>query len=136
MRIGELADRTAVSVRSLRYYETKGLLVPERGPGGQRVYDEAAVDRVRRIQQMYAAGLNSDTIGELLPCIHDVDGAPNATATPFLVDKLTEERVRIQQALDDLHRTSEVLDGVLRAAGGAPPNVGDDAHSPRRRSRR
>lgn len=135
MRIGELADRTGVSVRSLRYYETKGLLVPERGPGGQRDYDDAAVDRVRRIQQMYAAGLNSDTVGELLPCIHDRDGAPNATATPFLVDKLTEERARIQQALDDLHRTRDVLDGVLRAASGAPPNARDDVRRPVHRSR-
>ncbi|MBF6298424.1 MerR family transcriptional regulator [Nocardia amamiensis] len=119
MRIGELAERTGVSVRSLRYYETRGLLAAERTSGGQREYPETAVDRVRRIQEMFAAGLHSDTIGELLPCIRDVDGTPNAQATPFLVEKLTEERARIDQALRDLRRTSEVLDGVIRAAGGA-----------------
>lgn len=118
MRIGELADRTGVSVRSLRYYETKGLLSSQRSSGGQREYAEAAVDRVRRIQEMFAAGLHSDTIGELLPCIHDVDGTPNAMATPFLVEKLTEERARIDQAMRDLRRTGEVLDGIIRAAGG------------------
>ncbi|WP_067467405.1 MerR family transcriptional regulator [Nocardia amamiensis] len=121
MRIGELAERTGVSVRSLRYYETKGLLAAERTSGGQREYPQTAVDRVRRIQEMFAAGLHSDTIGELLPCIHDVDGTPNVQATPFLVEKLTEERARIDQALRDLRRTSEVLDGVIRAAGGAEP---------------
>ncbi|MBF6076098.1 MerR family transcriptional regulator [Nocardia beijingensis] len=118
MRIGELADRTGVSVRSLRYYETKGLLSSQRSSGGQREYAEAAVDRVRRIQEMFAAGLHSDTIGELLPCIHDVDGTPNAMATPFLVEKLAEERARIDQAMRDLRRTGEVLDGIIRAAGG------------------
>ncbi|MEU2043080.1 MerR family transcriptional regulator [Nocardia niwae] len=118
MRIGELAERTGVSVRSLRYYESKDLLSSERTSGGQREYSEAAVDRVRRIQEMFAAGLHSDTIGELLPCIHDVDGTPNARATPFLVDKLTEERARIDQAMRDLRRTSDVLDGIIRAAGG------------------
>ncbi|MFR9767680.1 MerR family transcriptional regulator [Nocardia sp. SC052] len=118
MRIGELAERTGVSVRSLRYYETKGLLASERTSGGQREYAEAAVDRVRRIQQMFAAGLRSDTIGELLPCIHDVDGTPNARATPFLVEKLTEERARIDQAMRDLRRTGDVLDGIIQAAGG------------------
>jgi DNA-binding transcriptional MerR regulator len=56
VRIGELAERTGVSVRSLRYYETKGLLASERTSGGQREYPEAAVDRVRRIQEMFAAG--------------------------------------------------------------------------------
>lgn len=118
MRIGELAERTGVSVRSLRYYETKGLLSSQRSSGGQREYAEAAVDRVRRIQEMFAAGLHSDTIGELLPCIHDVDGTPNAMATPFLVEKLTEERARIDQAMRDLRRTGDVLDGIIRAAGG------------------
>ncbi|MGV9724337.1 MerR family transcriptional regulator [Nocardia beijingensis] len=118
MRIGELAERTGVSIRSLRYYETKGLLSSQRSSGGQREYAEAAVDRVRRIQEMFAAGLHSDTIGELLPCIHDVDGTPNAMATPFLVEKLTEERARIDQAMRDLRRTGEVLDGIIRAAGG------------------
>ncbi|WP_063023339.1 MerR family transcriptional regulator [Nocardia niwae] len=118
MRIGELAERTGVSVRSLRYYESKDLLSSERTSGGQREYSDAAVDRVRRIQEMFAAGLHSDTIGELLPCIHDVDGTPNARATPFLVDKLTEERARIDQAMRDLRRTSDVLDGIIRAAGG------------------
>ncbi|MCC3328577.1 MerR family transcriptional regulator [Nocardia abscessus] len=119
MRIGELAERTGVSVRSLRYYEARGLLAAQRTSGGQREYPEAAVDRVRRIQEMFAAGLHSDTIGELLPCIHDVDGTPNARATPFLVEKLTEERARIDQAMRDLRRTSDVLDGIIRAAGGA-----------------
>ncbi|MEU2105400.1 MerR family transcriptional regulator [Nocardia sp. NPDC019255] len=118
MRIGELAERTGVSVRSLRYYETKGLLSSQRSSGGQREYAEAAVERVLRIQEMFAAGLRSDTIGELLPCINDVDGTPNAMATPFLVEKLTEERARIDQAMRDLRRTSDVLDGIIRAAGG------------------
>ncbi|WP_067841953.1 MerR family transcriptional regulator [Nocardia lijiangensis] len=122
MRIGELAERTGVSVRSLRYYEDKGMLAAARSSGGQREYPEVAVDRVHRIQEMFAAGLTSDTIADLLPCIHDEDGTPNAAATPFLVRKLTEERARIDRALRDLHSTCEVLDGVIRAAGGeAPP---------------
>ncbi len=117
MRIGELAEQTGVSVRSLRYYETKGLLGSERTSGGQREYPAAAVARVRRIQEMFAAGLHSDTIGELLPCIHDVDGTPNAAATPLLLERLTEERERIELAMRDLQRTHEVLDGVIDAAG-------------------
>lgn len=73
--------------------------------------------RVRCIQEMFAAGLP----GELLPCIHDVDGMPDAGTTPFLVDKLTEERARIDRAVRDLLRTREVLDGVPAAAGGETP---------------
>lgn len=118
MRIGELAERTGVSVRSLRYYETQGLLASTRTPGGQRDYPEAAVDRVIRIQEMFAAGLHSRTMAELLPCIHDVDGTPNTPATPFLAETLVAERERIDACIRDLHRTREVLDEVIQAAQG------------------
>lgn len=120
MRIGELAERAGVSVRSLRYYEQRGLLTSTRTPGGQREYTESAVDRVIRIQEMFAAGLSSRIIAELLPCIHDSDGTPNETATPWLAETLAAERDRIDACIKDLHRTREVLDGVIRAATTTP----------------
>ncbi|WP_040792428.1 MerR family transcriptional regulator [Nocardia paucivorans] len=120
MRIGELAERAGVSVRSLRYYEQQGLLTSTRTPGGQREYTESAVDRVIRIQEMFAAGLSSRIIAELLPCIHDSDGTPNETATPWLAETLAAERDRIDACIKDLHRTREVLDGVIRAATTTP----------------
>jgi DNA-binding transcriptional MerR regulator len=69
MRIGELAARTGASVRSLRYYEQQGLLAPDRSLSGQRHFPESAVDRVQLIQQLYAAGLSSKSILDLLPCV-------------------------------------------------------------------
>jgi DNA-binding transcriptional MerR regulator len=116
MRIGELARRTGVSERSLRYYETKGLLKAERTPGGHRDYPEAAVDRVIRIQELYAAGLHSSRIAQLLPCMRDADGGPSAIATPRLVDDLTRERDRIDRMIADLMRSRETLDEVIEAA--------------------
>ncbi|MEV5648114.1 MerR family transcriptional regulator [Nocardia sp. NPDC052254] len=121
MRIGELARRTGVSVRSLRYYESQGLLSSSRTAGGQREYPDYAVDRVIRIQEMFAAGLHSRTLAELLPCINDYDGTPAATATPWLTETLAAERERIDAAMRDLERTRAVLDGVISAAQGEPP---------------
>ncbi|WP_330310118.1 MULTISPECIES: MerR family transcriptional regulator [unclassified Streptomyces] len=116
MRIGELARRTAVSERSLRYYETQGLLRAERTPGGHRDYGDWAVDRVIRIQALYAAGLSSKKIARLLPCMRDTDGRPSAIATPRLVADLTAERDRIDRTIADLVRSREVLDEVIDAA--------------------
>ncbi|GAA4804578.1 MerR family transcriptional regulator [Streptomyces ziwulingensis] len=116
MRIGELARRTGVSERSLRYYEKQGLLAAERTPGGHREYPEPAVDRVVRIQELYAAGLCSSKIVELLPCMRDADGGPSAVATPKLVDELTGERARIDRMIADLVRSRETLDEVIDAA--------------------
>lgn len=62
MRIGDLAARSGVSVRSLRYYEEQDLLHSSRSSSGQRHYDEAAVQRVGLIQMFFAAGLSSKTI--------------------------------------------------------------------------
>ncbi|MFI6766208.1 MerR family transcriptional regulator [Streptomyces sp. NPDC050355] len=116
MRIGELARHSGVSARSLRYYETQGLLRGERTPGGQRHYGEWAVDRVIRIQALYAAGLNSKKIAQLLPCMRDVDGAPSENATPRLVNDLTAERDRINRMITDLVRSRDVLDEVIATA--------------------
>ncbi|MEU9020278.1 MerR family transcriptional regulator [Actinomadura sp. NPDC048394] len=110
MRIGELAARTGVSVRALRYYEEQDLLAAERSPSGQRHYADAAVDRVGLIQQLYAAGLSSRSILELLPCV--VDGE----ATPELLDRLAAERDRIDRRISDLSGARDRLDTVISAA--------------------
>ncbi|MFE6775587.1 MerR family transcriptional regulator [Streptomyces sp. NPDC057702] len=107
MRIGELANRTGVSVRALRYYEEQRLLPADRGSGGQRQYPEAAVGRVEMIQQLYAAGLSSTTILELLPCV--VTGE----VTPLLLDRLTSERDRIDQQIASLVSTRDRLNTII-----------------------
>ncbi|GAA2338513.1 MerR family transcriptional regulator [Streptomyces sparsogenes] len=118
MRIGELARRTGVSERSLRYYEQQGLLVARRTPGGHREYGEGAVDRVLRIQELYAAGLSSSRIGQLLPCMRDADGGPSEIADERLVTDLTAERDRIDRMIEDLQRSRAVLDEVIDTASG------------------
>ncbi|MEU0845314.1 MerR family transcriptional regulator [Streptomyces sp. NPDC005962] len=120
MRIGELARRTGVSERSLRYYEKQGLMSAERTPGGHREYAEGAVDRVIRIQELFAAGLCSEKIVQLLPCMRDTDGGPSRVATGRLVADLTVERERINRMIADLLRSREVLDEVIDAAASDP----------------
>ncbi|MFF9776286.1 MerR family transcriptional regulator [Streptomyces sp. NPDC013978] len=112
MRVGELAARTGVSVRALRYYEEQHLLSAERSSSGQRHYPESAVDPVQLIQQLYAAGLSSRTIAELLPCV--IDGR----ATPALLERLTTERGHVDQRITELLHARGRLDAVIAAATG------------------
>jgi DNA-binding transcriptional MerR regulator len=123
MRIGELARRTGVSERSLRYYEQQGMLAADRTTGGQRDYPERAVDRVVHIQQLYAAGLSSKKIARLLPCMRDADGGPSEVATPQLVADLVAERDRIQRLITELANSREVLDEVIDAAAQRPADA-------------
>lgn len=113
VRIGELAARTGVSVRALRYYEEQHLLFSERSPGGQRQYADHAVDRVRMIQRLYGAGLSSRTILGILPCV--VTGE----VTPELLGRLTAERDRIQGQITELTGTRERLDAIIATSSRA-----------------
>lgn len=110
MRIGEVADKAGVSVRALRYYEEQDLLQASRSPGGQRHYPDTAVQRVRLIQQMYAAGLPSRVVREVLPCVD------TGEASPALLDQLAIERVRIDQRITDLLAVRDRLDDVIATA--------------------
>ena len=107
MRIGELAAKAAVSVRALRYYEEQGLLHSTRSPSGQRRYADRAVDRVQLIQTLYAAGLSSRTIAELLPCVDAKESTPESRA------RLAAERDRIDAQIAELTRTRDRLDDVI-----------------------
>ena len=68
LRIGEMAERTGVSDRTLRYYEELGLLAPAgHSPGGSRRYSEHEVARVLRIRELQQLlGLNLDEIRNVL----------------------------------------------------------------------
>ncbi|MBB3666309.1 DNA-binding transcriptional MerR regulator [Prauserella sediminis] len=59
---------TGVSSRSLRYYESLGLIRSERTCGGWRDFNEAVVERAVTIQHLFAADLCSATVKEL-PCL-------------------------------------------------------------------
>ncbi|MEV1176234.1 MerR family transcriptional regulator [Nonomuraea sp. NPDC049784] len=107
MRIGKLAARSGVSVRALRYYEEQGLLDANRSDSGQRHYPESAAERVQLIQTLYAAGLSSRTIAELLPCVEAKVGTPEARA------RLAAERNRIDAQIAALTRTRDRLDAVI-----------------------
>ncbi|MEY9889854.1 DNA-binding transcriptional MerR regulator [Catenulispora sp. MAP5-51] len=114
MRIGELAARTGVSVRSVRYYEEQGLVSSTRSPSGQRHYTEHEVDRVRFIQRLYEAGLSSRTIAEVLPCVN----APSQENSDAALERLAQEHARLSHHIEELVRTRDSLEELM-AAGRA-----------------
>lgn len=107
VRIGELAERSGVSVRSLRYYEEQGLLEAHRSGSGQRHYRESAIDRVRLIRMLHAAGLSSRTIAELLPYVEARATTPESRA------RLRAERDRIDAEIAALTLTRDRLDALI-----------------------
>jgi DNA-binding transcriptional MerR regulator len=109
VRIGEVATQAGVSVRALRYYEEQGLLTADRTASGQRRYAPEAVDRVRFIQNLYAAGLGSKAVLRILPCMD------RGVLTDDMHERLLAERARVQTQLEELTATRDKLDDVIRA---------------------
>jgi len=67
MKIGELGDACGVTAKTIRYYESIGLLdAPSRTPSGYRDYDQQAVERLQFVRDAQATGLALAEIASVL----------------------------------------------------------------------
>ena len=121
MRIGELAERTQVSTRLLRYYEEQGLLSPDRAPNGYRDYPDALVDRVGQIRGLLDAGLPTRIIRDVLPCLANPCTIHVEDASPELVATLEQERDRMDARIRCLTRNRDAISAYLGALATAAP---------------
>lgn len=110
MRIGELADRAQVSTKTIRYYESCGLLdEPARTASGYRDYDESAVERLRFVRDAQATGLSLSEIASVLE-LKD-RGRRSCTHTTALLERhladLDHQIERLKAARASLARLAE-----------------------------
>jgi len=64
--ISDAARMASMEIQNLRVYERRGLVDPDRTPGGTRLYSEADVSRLLRIGELLADGLNLAGIARVL----------------------------------------------------------------------
>lgn len=94
-KVGELARRTGLSVRALRYYDEIGLLSPSRrSEGGHRLYVAEDVMRLQRIKSLRALGFSLREIGEYL----DGTDVPLGRVIELHLARL-KERIELQRRL-------------------------------------
>ena len=140
-RIGEIAERTGVSVETLRYYEKRRLLnAPARTEGGYRVYSDAVVHQVKFIKQAQSLGLTLDDIQQLAAGRLRTTHAPSCRKVRALLTRRIEEidaRVKeLREFRRTLHDHLAACDGALAtAAEPACPTI-EALDEPRRGSRR
>jgi DNA-binding transcriptional MerR regulator len=118
MKIGELAERTGVSRRLLRYYEEQGLIKPSRALNGYREYGEPHVDVVLQITGLLDAGLPTRIIAQLLPCLDQPETIYVPDVTPEMIVTLRREQARLSERIEFLTRNrdavADYLEEVLR----------------------
>ena len=112
LKVGELAKRTGLTVRTLHHYDAIGLLTPSaRSDAGYRLYDRADVARLHGIQALRRLGLPLAEIGSIV----DGDGGALPAIIGRQISALDQE---IAQATE-LRSRLDTLQVVL-AAGGQP----------------
>ncbi|MFF3349703.1 MerR family transcriptional regulator [Streptomyces sp. NPDC002779] len=107
MLIGELSWRTGVNSHQLRYYEAQGLLVPDRADNGYREYGEDAVLTVTQIRKLLDAGLSTQEIGYLQPCV--TGAAPDLKPCPETLDLLRARITGLDEQIDTLVQSRQTL---------------------------
>jgi DNA-binding transcriptional MerR regulator len=86
LQIGQVAERTGLSLRTIRFYEENGLVPPTgRTEGGFRLYSEDDVARLEVIKRMKPLGFSLEEMGELLTLLADLGDRPGEEP---LVDRL------------------------------------------------
>ncbi len=99
-QIGEVAARTGLSLRTIRYYEEVGLVPPSaRSTGGFRLYAEADVARLELVMQMKPLDFSLEDMRDLLEVVDALEQEPTGPERAALLDRLAvlhtaaEERV-------------------------------------------
>ncbi len=116
MHIGEVAERTELSLRSLRHWDEVGLLRPSaRTEGGFRLYTEQDVDKVLLIRRMKPLGFSLD---EMAVAMRDIEavmaGGPGADAARERLKAVLEEAAARR---DRLASQLAMADEFLRVLG-------------------
>lgn len=114
LQIGEVADRTGLSLRTVRYYEEVGLVVPSmRTGGGFRLYAEDEVHRLALIKQLKPLDFTLDELRDLLQIrdalsSSETKGAEREALAARLADYVTAAKQRCEKLRDRLVQVESV----------------------------
>lgn len=125
VQIGVVADRVGLSLRTIRYYEEVGLVVPaQRSSGGFRLYSEENVAQLRLVTQMKPLEFTLEQMRDLLETVRAHDAAPGPERRAELADRLGMYRAIVEARIDalreQLHRAEDFAD-LLRSPAALRP---------------
>ena len=133
MRIGELAARAGTTTRTLRYYESRGLLPARRGENGYRTYDEHDLRLLRQIRTLQDFGFDLEETRPFVECLRA--GHPEGDSCPAsldvyrrklgeldsLIDELMSVRAQVGEQLARAERARDALAVGAEVPGGPEP---------------
>ncbi|MHA6265631.1 redox-sensitive transcriptional activator SoxR [Aliiroseovarius sp. CAU 1755] len=107
--IGTLANRTGLAVSAIRYYETQGLVAPERNAGGQRRFLRSDIRRLSFVMIAQKFGFTLDRIREVLSRLPQ-----GRTPTAKDWTEISQDfRAELDEQIEALTRLRNKLDGCI-----------------------
>lgn len=108
-QIGEVTERVGLSVRTVRYYEEVGLVVPsDRTSGGFRLFTDADIERLTMVRELKPLGFSLDEVREILDLVEareagrDLDADQTAKLTTYTAETTNRyDRLRDRLAAAD-----------------------------------
>lgn len=108
MQIGEVAERTGLSLRTIRHYEEVNLVVPSaRSRGGFRLYTEADITRLMVIRRMKPLDFTLEEMRSLLEITDQLSDTENPPSP--------ERREQLREQLGTFHKVADARCETLRA---------------------
>ena len=121
---GELAKLCGVTVRTVQYYDTRGILIPSAlTEGGRRLYSEEDVKRMKTICFLRELGLSIDTVGQLLS-----EPDPGSVISLLLDQQRQLLRDEVRERQEKLDRLGELEKFVRSARQFSVESIGDVAN--------
>ncbi|MEU6146131.1 MerR family transcriptional regulator [Streptomyces sp. NPDC047081] len=118
MRIGELAARAGTTTRTLRYYESRGLLPARRGGNGHRTYDESDLKLLRQIRTLQDFGFDLEETRPFVECLRA--GHEEGDTCPASIDVYRRKLAELDELIGELKAVRAEI-GVRLAAVEEPP---------------
>ncbi|GHG97985.1 MerR family transcriptional regulator [Streptomyces lanatus] len=120
MRIGELATRAGTTTRTLRYYESRGLLPARRGGNGYRTYDENDLKLLRQIRTLQDFGFDLEETRPFVECLRA--GHPEGDSCPASLAVYRRKLDELDALIAELRAVRAQIGVRLAALGeGEPP---------------
>jgi DNA-binding transcriptional MerR regulator len=117
-QIGEVTERVGLSLRTVRYYEEVGLVVPpERTAGGFRLYTEDDIERLIMAKELKPLGFSLDEVRTMLDLITQVEGDEDLTPEQRTI--LAEYAARANERYDKLRSQVAAADRIARRVARA-----------------
>lgn len=119
MRIGDVSEMFAVSLRTLRFYEDKGLITPQRN-GVTRLYNRKDLGRIKLILLGRKVGFSLREVKQLID-LYEPGGANVSQMKATFekgkrqLEKMKQQRLAIDEAIEELNNGMNQISERLKA---------------------